>query len=137
VTATGEATLDVAALRARFPALKRRVGGETAIYLDGPGGSQTPDTVIRAVADYLRDANANCDGPFVTSAATDELIDEARLDDRRLDLAGPELTRVLRRAADRDLIPHVVRPRSLRGGSKPRDRQPRRQRRAKPRWRRG
>jgi cysteine desulfurase family protein (TIGR01976 family) len=79
VTATGEAALDVALVRARFPALARRVGGETAIYLDGPGGSQVPDTVVRAVADYLVDDNANCDGPFLTSAATDDLLESARV----------------------------------------------------------
>jgi cysteine desulfurase family protein (TIGR01976 family) len=79
VTATGEAALDVARLRARFPALTRRVGGEAAIYLDGPGGSQAPDTVVRAVADYLESHNANTDGPFVTSVATDHLLHEARL----------------------------------------------------------
>jgi cysteine desulfurase family protein (TIGR01976 family) len=50
-----------------------------AIYLDGPGGSQTPDSVIDAVAGYLRDANSNCGGPFVTSAETDELIESARI----------------------------------------------------------
>jgi cysteine desulfurase family protein (TIGR01976 family) len=78
VTATGEAALDVNALRGRFPALARRVGDAVAMYLDGPGGSQAPDSVIEAVAGYLRDANSNCDGPFVTSAQTDELIADSR-----------------------------------------------------------
>jgi cysteine desulfurase family protein (TIGR01976 family) len=88
VTATGETALDVARLRARFPALTRRVGGEAAIYLDGPGGSQAPDTVVRAVADYLEGHNANTDGPFVTSVATDQLLGEARL--AAADLLGSE-----------------------------------------------
>jgi cysteine desulfurase family protein (TIGR01976 family) len=79
VTATGEAALDVTRLRARFPALTRRVGDEAAVYLDGPGGSQVPDTVVRAVAEYLESHNANTDGPFVTSVATDDLLEEARL----------------------------------------------------------
>ena len=69
---------DLGEVRARFSALAREVGGGTAVYLDGPGGSQTPDAVARAVADYLISDNANCDGPFVTSEATDRLISQAR-----------------------------------------------------------
>jgi cysteine desulfurase family protein (TIGR01976 family) len=69
--------LDVASIRPRFSALARQVGGVPAVYLDGPGGSQTPDTVARAVADYLIGANANVGGPFATSIATDQLLDDA------------------------------------------------------------
>jgi cysteine desulfurase family protein (TIGR01976 family) len=72
-------TLDIATIRSRFSALDRRVNGRPAVYLDGPGGSQTPDSVARAVADYLVSANANLGGPFVTSAATEELVDDAHL----------------------------------------------------------
>jgi cysteine desulfurase family protein (TIGR01976 family) len=78
VTATGEAALDLDRLRERFPALARRVGDAPAIYLDGPGGSQTPDTVVDAVADYLVGSNANCGGPFVSSRDTDVLLRQAR-----------------------------------------------------------
>jgi len=70
--------LDLDEVRSRFPALRRDVGGHPAVYLDGPGGSQTPAAVARAVADYLISDNANTDGPFITSAATDALIIEAR-----------------------------------------------------------
>ena len=69
--------LDVASIRPRFSALARQVGGVPAVYLDGPGGSQTPDTVARAVADYLIGANANAGGPFATSIATDQLLHDA------------------------------------------------------------
>ena len=72
-------TLDTAAIRSRFTALGLRVDGQPAVYLDGPGGSQTPDTVARAVADHLVSANANLGGPFVTSVASDELVDDAHL----------------------------------------------------------
>jgi cysteine desulfurase family protein (TIGR01976 family) len=71
--------LDMAAIRSRFSALDRRVNGHSVVYLDGPGGSQTPDSVARAVADYLVSANANLGGPFVTSVASDELVDDAHL----------------------------------------------------------
>ncbi len=47
-------TYDVAAVRSHFPALS-----EGAAHFDGPGGSQTPDTVARAVHDTLVSAVAN------------------------------------------------------------------------------
>jgi len=45
---------DVAAVRSHFPALK-----EGAAHFDGPGGTQTPDTVAAAVSDALTSAVAN------------------------------------------------------------------------------
>jgi cysteine desulfurase family protein (TIGR01976 family) len=45
---------DVAAVRSHFPALR-----EGAAHFDGPGGSQTPDTVARAVHDTLVSSVAN------------------------------------------------------------------------------
>src|SRR4051794_4498946 len=70
--------LDVAEVRSRFPALSRQDAGRPVVYLDGPGGSQTPDSVAGAVAAYLTTANANLGGPFVTSEATDQLLHDAR-----------------------------------------------------------
>ncbi len=61
------------AIRARFSALQRPLA-----FFDGPGGTQVPDSVIEAVAGYLRDANANLGGTFETSRRSDELIDRAR-----------------------------------------------------------
>ena len=69
---------DVDALRAQFPALQRRVGGQQAIYLDGPGGTQTPERVINAMADYLRRGSSNLGGPFLTSRETDAVTQAAR-----------------------------------------------------------
>ncbi len=46
--------LDVASVRSHFPALT-----EGAAHFDGPGGSQTPDVVARAVADTLTSAISN------------------------------------------------------------------------------
>jgi cysteine desulfurase family protein (TIGR01976 family) len=45
---------DVDAIRSHFPALR-----EGAAHFDGPGGTQTPDVVGRAVADTLTSAIAN------------------------------------------------------------------------------
>jgi cysteine desulfurase family protein (TIGR01976 family) len=66
--------LDVDAVRARFSALRTR----TALF-DGPGGTQVPDSVIDAVASYLRDSNANLGGAFGSSRRSDALLTQARL----------------------------------------------------------
>ena len=54
--------LDVASARARFTALQRRLA-----FFDGPGGTQCPDEVIDAIANYLRHDNANVGAPYSTS----------------------------------------------------------------------
>jgi cysteine desulfurase family protein (TIGR01976 family) len=66
--------LDVAAVRARFTALQRPLA-----FFDGPGGTQTPDEVIDAIATYLRKSNANVGGAFETSRQSDDLVSAARL----------------------------------------------------------
>jgi cysteine desulfurase family protein (TIGR01976 family) len=63
----------VEAVRARFTALQQPLA-----FFDGPGGTQVPDSVIDAIADYLRTSNANTDGPFATSRRTDALLTKAR-----------------------------------------------------------
>lgn len=68
---------DPCTVRERFPALRRRQDGRPVAYFDGPAGSQTPQSVIDAVADYLASANANRGAEFATSRRTDELLDEA------------------------------------------------------------
>src|SRR5436190_10684240 len=67
-------TLDVAAARARFSALDRDL-----VFFDGPGGTQVPDEVISAIANYLRESNANVSGPYETSRRTERLVADARL----------------------------------------------------------
>jgi cysteine desulfurase family protein (TIGR01976 family) len=61
--------LDVAAVRARFSALRRPTA-----FFDGPGGTQVPDSVVDAIASYLREANANLGGPFETSRRSDAVV---------------------------------------------------------------
>jgi cysteine desulfurase family protein (TIGR01976 family) len=55
------AAYDIAKVRSHFPALT-----EGAAHFDGPGGTQTPDVVARAVAETLTSAVAN--RGFVTTA---------------------------------------------------------------------
>ena len=66
--------LDVDAVRARFSALQ----APTAFF-DGPGGTQCPDSVIDAIAGYLRESNANLGGAFPTSVRSDALLDLAHI----------------------------------------------------------
>ncbi|WP_224448176.1 bifunctional cysteine desulfurase/selenocysteine lyase SufS [Haloprofundus salilacus] len=63
--------IDVDAIREEFPILQRNVGGDVTIpgpdegddtplvYLDNGATSQTPDTVVDAIADYYRTYNSN------------------------------------------------------------------------------
>jgi cysteine desulfurase family protein (TIGR01976 family) len=67
-------SLDLDAIRARFPALQRRVGGRPVAYFDGPGGSQVPAAVIEAMRAYLERSNANAGGAFASSRETDALL---------------------------------------------------------------
>jgi cysteine desulfurase family protein (TIGR01976 family) len=62
----------VEAVRARFTALQRDLA-----FFDAPGGTQVPDSVIDAIAGYLRSENANLGGPFTTSRLSDALVARA------------------------------------------------------------
>src|SRR5713101_3796916 len=70
--------LDLTFIRAQFPSLAQTVNGHPAAFLDGPGGTQVPQRVIDAIADYLRRDNANTGGAYATSRRTDAMIAEAR-----------------------------------------------------------
>jgi cysteine desulfurase family protein (TIGR01976 family) len=69
---------DVDAIRGRFPALERRDGGRPVAYFDGPGGTQVPVNVVRAMADYLFKHNANTHWRYPSSIETDAAIAAAR-----------------------------------------------------------
>jgi cysteine desulfurase family protein (TIGR01976 family) len=67
-------SVDVDSVRAQFPALAS--GAE--IFLDGPGGTQTPKRVSDAVSRYFEEDNANVDGVFARSERTTSLVEAAR-----------------------------------------------------------
>ena len=67
-----------AEIRARFPALARRHAGHPVAYFDGPGGTQVPQAVVDAMADYLLHHNANTHWRYPTSEETDRLLTGAR-----------------------------------------------------------
>ncbi|RAQ94888.1 cysteine desulfurase-like protein [Thermogemmatispora tikiterensis] len=70
--------LDLSAYRRYFPALQQEMNGQPVIYWDNPGGTQVAQQVIEAMTRYLREANANAHGAFLTSRHTDETIAAAR-----------------------------------------------------------
>ncbi|MFQ6171416.1 cysteine desulfurase-like protein [Oryzobacter sp. R7] len=64
---------DVDAVRARFPAL-----AEGAAHFDGPGGSQVPDVVGRAVADTLTSAISNRGTVTPSERRAEAVVTDAR-----------------------------------------------------------
>ena len=59
-------------VREQFPALSKTVNGNPAAFLDGPGGTQVPRSVVEKINEYLYYYNANSHGVFVTSVQSDD-----------------------------------------------------------------
>ncbi|WP_404341450.1 cysteine desulfurase-like protein [Pseudoalteromonas mariniglutinosa] len=70
--------MDLTQLRSQFPALLQQVAGKSPIFLDGPGGSQVPKSVLDAMSAYLGYYNSNLGGAFFSSDKTVELMANAR-----------------------------------------------------------
>ena len=51
--------LDIQAIRAAFPILKREVNGKPLVYLDNGATTQKPQVVIDAILNYYTDMNSN------------------------------------------------------------------------------
>lgn len=78
-------------LRALFPSLSQQVDGRDAVFLDGPGGTQVPLSVMQAMSAYLSRDNANTGGSFITSQRTGEIVAAARAETADfLNAARPE-----------------------------------------------
>jgi len=78
ITTETASTLNLDSIRSQFPALSQTVKRQPVVFLDGPGGTQVPRRVIAAIAGYLRRNNANTNGAYRTSRATDRMIQTAR-----------------------------------------------------------
>ena len=66
-------------VRSNFPSLSLKDENENQIiYLDGPGGTQVPSSVIDAISNYYRQSNSNTHGEFITSKETDSIMDSMR-----------------------------------------------------------
>jgi cysteine desulfurase family protein (TIGR01976 family) len=93
---------DIESVRARYPALQ----GKT-VWLDGAAGTQSPTSVIDAIADVYRQGTSNGGGVFASSKAADEITDEARAavadlvngDDPSGVVLGPNMTTLTYRLA--------------------------------------
>ncbi len=70
---------DIDSVRYRFPSL-RRVGpdAQPVVWLDNAAGTQTVDSCLRAINDYLLDSNANHGVPNAPSVETDEMVRDVR-----------------------------------------------------------
>ncbi len=68
--------LKIDAVRQNFPALWVKDKGKSRIYLDNPGGTQVPKSVINQIEQYLIQRNANHGGFFKTSRESDKILDE-------------------------------------------------------------
>lgn len=72
-------TPNLTPLRAQFPGLQQvDEQGQPYVFFDGPAGTQAPEVVIEAVADYYRTSNACKGGRFITSQRSTEVVEEAR-----------------------------------------------------------
>lgn len=71
-------SLVAADIRNRFPSLQRKHHNMPMVFLDGPAGTQVPQSVIDAMTHYYERSNANTHGAFVTTGETDEVVRHMR-----------------------------------------------------------
>ena len=64
--------LDLSVIRSQFPSLNR-----PAIFFDNPGGTQIAKQSLDRINKYLLECNANHEGAFATSIASDAVLEEA------------------------------------------------------------
>ncbi len=69
--------IDAARIRSQFPSLSQTLDGQPVVFFDNPGGTQCPQVVIDAVANYLAHDNANHGGAFATSRRSDAMLADA------------------------------------------------------------
>ncbi|GAB4494416.1 MAG: cysteine desulfurase-like protein [Anaerolineales bacterium] len=65
-------SLDLALIRSQFPSLNKPV-----IFFDNPGGTQIARQSLDRINHYLLECNANHEGAFATSIASDAILEEA------------------------------------------------------------
>jgi cysteine desulfurase family protein (TIGR01976 family) len=69
--------LDIASIRAQFPALALNDDAQPRVYFDNPAGTQVPQQVIDRMVEILATKNANLGGYFTTTRLADALVDLA------------------------------------------------------------
>jgi len=68
---------NIHSIRSQFPSLSRTIDGQQAIYLDGPAGTQVPQSVVNRIGDCMLNHNANRAGRFATSREVDEIMNQS------------------------------------------------------------
>ena len=63
--------------RMQFPALLRKENDQSAIFFDGPAGTQVPNAVVDAMTEYLIGCNSNHGGLFGTAIQSDQWLHKA------------------------------------------------------------
>jgi selenocysteine lyase/cysteine desulfurase len=71
-------TLPIETTRGQFPALTREENGRSVAYLDGPGGTQMPQSVIDAMGSVLSSGISNLGGGYGASIAADRITAAGR-----------------------------------------------------------
>ena len=95
------AAIDVAALRADFPILSRRVNGAPLVYLDSAATSQKPVAVLDAMDAYYRETNANVHrGVYTLAAEATDRFEAGRDSVARLVSAPRECTVFTKNASE-------------------------------------
>ncbi|EKO3367812.1 cysteine desulfurase-like protein [Vibrio fluvialis] len=64
--------------RVQFSALNQRINDKPVVFLDGPGGSQVPQSVLEKMTAYLGHYNSNLGGHYFSSQITTDLMQQAR-----------------------------------------------------------
>jgi cysteine desulfurase family protein (TIGR01976 family) len=85
ITASSGPPPGLTRVRARFSSLT-----DDFVYLDAPGGTQTPDEVAEAVARVYLDASGNTGAPYATSRRIEAIVDDARAASARFLGCAPE-----------------------------------------------
>ncbi|MEO8139793.1 MAG: cysteine desulfurase-like protein [Gemmatimonadota bacterium] len=115
MTAAAIPALDLARVRAAFPALKRSHAGQPVAYFDGPGGTQVPQVVVDRMADYLLHHNANTHWVYPTSIETDAALVSAR--QALADFLGADASEIVFGANMTTLTFHLARALGRRWGA--------------------
>ncbi len=72
-------SIDSSAIRNQFPSLQRKHNNQPMVFLDGPAGTQVPQSVIDGITHYYKNSNANSHGMFITTNETDQVIHHMRM----------------------------------------------------------
>jgi cysteine desulfurase family protein (TIGR01976 family) len=61
-------------VRDLFPSLQRKHNNQPLVFIDGPAGTQVPQSVIDTITHYYKNSNANTHGSFLTAKETDTVV---------------------------------------------------------------